>query len=189
VLISTRNKKLVLNLRAPGRITTVIPTARAFDYKGQTLVAVPHEVDEVRILRNLGIEAPSPIAHHYKWSGRYKPFEAQEKTSAFLTLNPKAFVLSDLGTGKTMAALWAYDFLRSTGKANKMLIVSPLSTLERTWADEVFQHFPHLVTAGSFRRGRCCPFEFSLMKSSSRADVKCPATTAPMVRAKTGNYT
>lgn len=97
MLISTRNKKLVLNLRAPGRITTVIPTARAFDYKGQTLVAVPHEVDEVRILRNLGIEAPSPIAHHYKWSGRYKPFEAQEKTSAFLTLNPKAFVLSDLG--------------------------------------------------------------------------------------------
>ena len=147
MLISRQNRKLVLNLKAPGRVTTVIPTARAFDYKGQTLVAVPHDLDEVRILRNLGIDAPSPIAYHYDWSGQYKPFLAQEKTSAFLTLNPKAFVLSDLGTGKTMAALWAYDYLRSIGVASKMLIVSPLSTLERTWADEVFRHFPHLVTA------------------------------------------
>jgi SNF2 family DNA or RNA helicase len=30
---------------------------------------------------------------------------------------------------------------------NKVLIISPLSTLERTWADEVFQHFPHLEYA------------------------------------------
>jgi SNF2 family DNA or RNA helicase len=62
-------------------------------------------------------------------------------------MHPRAFNLSDMGTGKTMATLWAFDYLRSIGQVKKMLVISPLSTLERTWADEVFNHFPHLTTA------------------------------------------
>lgn len=147
MLISEANQKVVLNLSKPERVTGVIPTARAFEYRGQTLVAVPHRLDEVRVLRNLGICAPSPIKHHYRWPGRYQPFHAQRETAEFLTLNPKAFVLNDMGTGKTLASLWAYDYLRVTGKVRRALVISPLSTLERTWADEVFEHFPHLTTA------------------------------------------
>lgn len=146
MLVSAATKKLVLKLRNPARVTTVIPTARVFTYQGQEMVAVPHGLDEVRVLRNMGFsEAPSPIRYHYTYPGRFKPFYAQRATSEFLTLNPKAFVLNDMGTGKTLAALWAWDYLRSQGLANKLLVVSPLSTLERTWADEVFQHFPHLT--------------------------------------------
>lgn len=59
----------------------------------------------------------------------------------------RAFNLSELGTGKSLASLWAYDYLRSIGHFNKVLVISPLSTLERTWADEVFNHFPHLEYA------------------------------------------
>jgi SNF2 family DNA or RNA helicase len=125
----------------------VIPSARTFTFRGRELVAVPHRLDEVRVLRNLGFAAPSPILHHYKWPGRHDPFHAQRKTAEFLTLHQRAFVLNDMGTGKTLAALWAFDYLRRIKKARKMLVIAPLSTLERTWADEVFENFPHLRVA------------------------------------------
>lgn len=143
----TKKKAILLNLKNHEQVQAVIPTAKTFNHKGRKITAVPHNVDAVRVLRNLGIKAPSPIQHYYSWSGTYTPFQAQEHTSAFLTLNPRAFVLNDLGTGKTLATLWAYDYLRSIGVVNKLLVVSPLSTLERVWADEVFTHFPHLTFA------------------------------------------
>lgn len=144
MLVSSAHKKLVLNLRNPARVTTVIPTAKVLQHNGNVLIAVPHKVHETRVLRNLGIKAPSPILHHYNWPGRFKPFDAQRRTAAFLTMHDMAFVLNDMGTGKTLAALWAFDYLRTQGLASKAMVVSPLSTLERTWADEVFMHFPHL---------------------------------------------
>ena len=95
MIVSKATKKLVLNLRNPGRVTMVIPSAKVFQYKGHDLVAVPHRLEEVRVLRNLGFdEAPSPIRYHYDWSGSYKPFHAQLETAEFLTLNPRAFVYS-----------------------------------------------------------------------------------------------
>jgi len=147
MLIHKPTRKIVLNLSDPERVTTVIPTAKPFLFRGKTLVAVPHRQDETKVLRNLGFDVPAPIEHYYEWSGQYAPFKAQLATSSFLTQHPRAFVLNDMGTGKTLATLWAFDYLRSIGKAKKMLIVSPLSTLERTWADEVFMHFPHLTVA------------------------------------------
>jgi SNF2 family DNA or RNA helicase len=145
MLIHTATRKVVLNLREPARVTTVIPTAKTFPYKGSELVAVPHRDDETRVLRNLGFEVPAPVELYYKWPGQYKPFKAQLSTTSFLTTNPHAFVLSDMGTGKTLSALWAFDYLRSIGKARKMLVISPLSTLERTWADEIFANFSSLT--------------------------------------------
>jgi len=147
LIVSTATKKLVLNMRNPGRITRVIPSARMFTFRGRELVAVPHRLDEVRVLRNLGLPAPSPILHHYSWPGRHDPFHAQRKTSEFLTLHNRAFVLNDMGTGKTLAALWAYHYLRKIGKVRRMLVIAPLSTLERTWADEVFENFPDIRVA------------------------------------------
>jgi SNF2 family DNA or RNA helicase len=92
-------------------------------------------------LRKLGYDVPSPILSHYDWCGG-KPFEAQKKTCAMLTMNQRAYVLNGMGTGKTKAALWAWDYLRSNGFANKMLVVAPLSTLKFTWGREVFQTLP-----------------------------------------------
>ena len=107
------------------------------------MVIVPHRLDEVRVLNNLGIKAPSPIMHYYDWSGRFTPFDHQKETAAFLTMNPKGLVLNDIGTGKTQSALWAADYLISTGAIKKVLIISPLSTLERVWGDGIFMGFPH----------------------------------------------
>lgn len=145
MLVHEKSQKIVLNLKDPERVTTVIPTAKIMNYKGNDLVVVPHDLKNTQLLRSMGMPTPSPIEYYYKWPGQYKPFYAQLVTSSFLTTNNHAFVLNDMGTGKTLSCLWAFDYLRSQGIAKKMLIVSPLSTLERTWADEVFMHFPHLT--------------------------------------------
>ena len=147
MLIWKEKKALLLKSREPDRITNVIPSAKQFTVKGVPYVAVPHKLVETRVLRNLGYEPPAPIREYYDWPGRFKPFDAQREAAAFLSMYDRAFNLSELGTGKSLASLWAYDYLRSIGHLNKVLIVSPLSTLERTWADEVFQHFPHLEYA------------------------------------------
>lgn len=147
MLIHKKAKAVVFRLKAPERITTVIPTAKLVTHKGMRLVAVPHRPDETRVLRNLGFEVPDPMPIHYDWpkaSGRYNPFEAQRDTASFLTMHSRAYCLNGMGTGKTNAALWAYDYLHRTKQVNKMLVICPLSTMERTWADSVFQTFPHL---------------------------------------------
>lgn len=97
MLIHQQTKKVVLNLRNPERVTNLIPTAKAFQFKGATLVAVPHRLAETRVLRNMGYEVPSPIRYYYGWSGSNNPFKAQLETCGFLTLNPRAFVLNDMG--------------------------------------------------------------------------------------------
>lgn len=150
MLIHKDKKAVVLKLRNPSRVTTVIPTAVVVDHKGQQLVAVPHRPDETRVLRNLGFEVPDPMPIHYKWpkvSGRHDPFNAQRETASFLAMHSRAYCLNGMGTGKTNSALWAYDYLRRTKQVTKMLVVCPLSTMERTWADSVFQTFPHLDCA------------------------------------------
>lgn len=144
MLVSKKHQKLILRLKDTERVTSLIPKSKVFTHKGKQFVAVQHGIDEVKVLRNMGFNAPSPIKYYYNWPGRFKPFLAQRDTADFLTLNNRAFVLNDIGTGKTLSCLWAFDYLKSKGVANKMLVVSPLSTLERTWADECWQHFPHL---------------------------------------------
>jgi len=140
---------ILLNLRNPGKILKLLPTSKQVSYKGKQVVAIPHRLDETRVLNNMGVAAPSPMLTKYGWPrsvGKIPtPFKAQELTAGFLSLNPRAFVLNGLGTGKSMASLWAYDYLRSKGVANKLLVVCPLSTMERTWADELFYHMPHLT--------------------------------------------
>jgi len=120
----------------------------------------------------MGLAVPSPILHDYDWprSRQIKnPFDAQKQTASFLTLNPRSFVLNDLGTGKTLACLWAFDYLRKLGQANKLLITCPLSTMERVWADELFMNFQHLryiTLHHSNKQGR-----LKLLEKHKEADV------------------
>lgn len=147
MLVWTRKQKLLLKLKEPSKILNVISSAETIKLKDDPYVAVPHKLEETKVLRNMGFNAPAPIRYHYEWPGRFQPFDAQREAASFLSMYDRAFNLSELGTGKSLASLWAYDYLRSIGKYNKVLIISPLSTLERTWADELFNHFPHLTYA------------------------------------------
>jgi SNF2 family DNA or RNA helicase len=144
MIIRKDKRALILKLRNPSRVTTVVPTAKLVTHEGETLVAVPHRPDEVKVLRNLGFNPPDPMEYYYKWPGRFKPFAAQIETANFLSMHDRAFCLNSMGLGKTVTSLWAYDFMRDCKMVKKALIVCPLSTMERTWADEIFKAFPHL---------------------------------------------
>lgn len=143
-LILHEKQSVLLKLKQPARVTAVIPTAQLIEHEGQFLVSVPHRPDECRVLRALGHETPDPMKLYYQWPGRFKPFKAQEETANFLAMHNRAFCLNSMGLGKTVTALWAYDYLRSVGIVKRLLVVCPLSTMERTWADEAFTSFTHL---------------------------------------------
>lgn len=143
MIVVEQAKALALNLTHPNKVLDTIPTAKVLNFKGKDIVVAPHRLDEVKVLRNLGIPAPSPILHYYDWVGRFTPYDHQKMTAAFLTMNHRALVLNEIGTGKTQSALWAADYLMKIGAVKKCLIISPLSTLERVWGDGIFMGFPH----------------------------------------------
>lgn len=80
----------------------------------------------------------------YTWPMKNKehtPYSHQKETTIFLIRNKRSFVLNDLGTGKTVSALWACDFLLINQKIKKVLVSSPLSTLKSVWGNEIFFNF------------------------------------------------
>jgi SNF2 family DNA or RNA helicase len=109
-------------------------------------LVIPHTVETTKLARNLGHRVPAPILSQYDWAGG-SPFLAQEITAALMTMNPRAFILSEIGTGKTRASLFAIDWLLREGIIKSALIAAPLSTLSQVWDREIFQYFPHLTTA------------------------------------------
>jgi len=139
------HRKIVLPYRAD--IENILGSAATrFKTNGALWLAVPHEETTVKLLRNFGLNPAAPIQYYYDWAGG-TPFDSQRVTSDLLTTNSRAYVLSEMGVGKTRAALYAYDWLRSIGKAQRLLVVAPLSTLTKVWEDEIFRYFSHLTTA------------------------------------------
>ena len=125
------------------------------------LIGMPHDLDTVIRLSAAGIPAPSPIEHYYAWPRERtlvpQPFRHQRATAGFMLTNPHCYVLNDIGTGKTLSALWAADYLIEVGAGKRACIIAPLSTLERVWGDAAFVHFRHrsfAVLHGSAERRR-----------------------------------
>jgi len=106
-------------------------------------IVLPHTHEVVRLARNLGLKAPAPIMARYDWAGGV-PWKTQKITAAMLTMNRRAYVLSEMGTGKTRSTLYALDFLLQEGVIGACLVVAPLSTLTTVWYREVFRYFNHL---------------------------------------------
>jgi len=93
-------------------------------------------------LRDMGVAVhPHLYDTDYDFSGG-QPFDTQRHTVEHLTENPRAYVLNSMGTGKTKAGLWAYDFLRRVKAVNRMLVVCPLSGMQFTWGREIFRTVP-----------------------------------------------
>jgi SNF2 family DNA or RNA helicase len=127
-------------------LSNLVPSARSFEHPDHgRMLLIPHTRDTTRLARNLGYVTPAPILTQYDWAGD-TPFATQKTTAALLTMQSRAFVLSEMGTGKTRAALHAVNFLMLNGDAKKILIIAPLSTLTYVWDREIFQYFGHLST-------------------------------------------
>ncbi len=144
IQVYPQTKQVVLPYRAD--VETILRSAaQRFEHGGAWYLAVQHSVQAVRLLRNLGLTVPSPALSYYDFNGG-NPFESQKATVDMCTISRRAYVLSEMGVGKTRAVLWAYDYLRREGLANKLLVVAPLSTLTTVWENEVFENFSHLRT-------------------------------------------
>jgi SNF2 family DNA or RNA helicase len=133
-------KALLLKLRNPNRVTSVIPKSKVVEANG---VLVNWGIDEALTLSKLNITVPSPINSRYSWTGKYAPFDHQKKTAAFLTMHPRAFCFNEQGTGKTASAIWAADFLMKQGKIKRALVICPLSIMDSAWRDDFFTFAPH----------------------------------------------
>jgi len=135
------NKALLLTLRHPQRVTTVIPKSKELP---NNKVLVKWGLDEAKVLRNLKIRGiPSPILGTYDWPGQYKPFDHQKATSAFLTLNQRAFCFNEQGTGKTGSVIWAADYLLKQRRIKRVLVICPLSIMDSAWRADLFKLAMH----------------------------------------------
>lgn len=117
------------------QIHTLFPNAPVVDNN----IILPHGVRETFILRRHGVQVEAPVVSQYAYTGTRPPFDVQKTTVEMLTMNPRAYVLSGMGVGKTACPLWAFDFLKRNGLAKKMLVVAPLSTLHFVWMREIFE--------------------------------------------------
>ena len=134
------NKALLLRLKNPKKVTTVIPHSKELP---DNRVVVKWGVNETHALKSLNINAPSPIQGRYDWPGQYKPFEHQRVTASFLTMNKRSFCFNEQGTGKTASAIWAADFLMKQGLVNRVLVICPLSIMDSAWKADLFSFAMH----------------------------------------------
>ena len=141
------DKALLLHLRDPSRVTSVIPKSKDL---GDNKVLVNWGLQEAVRLNALDIKAPSPIEKLYQWTGKYKPFKHQITTAAFFTLNKKAFCFNEQGTGKTASAIWASDYLLKHKIIKRVLVICPLSIMDIAWRDDLFTFATHRTVSVAY---------------------------------------
>jgi SNF2 family DNA or RNA helicase len=139
------DKALLLKVKEPTRITTIIPKSKVLD-TGEVLVN--WGLEEAQVLKNLRIRGvPSPIESKYEWTGMYKPFAHQITTASFLTLHRRAFCFNEQGTGKTGSVIWAADYLMKIGAIKRVLVLCPLSIMQSAWENDLFRFAMHRTCA------------------------------------------
>jgi len=134
------NQQVALKLRDPNVVLTLIPHAVQ---EGANIVIVPHGIEETKILRNLGVQVPPPTAPNYHWPAPYPPPNHHPEAPGSLTPPHTPLVLLDMGLGKSIAALWAADYLMKQNLLRRVLIMSTLSCLNPTWEREIFRNMMH----------------------------------------------
>ena len=137
---------MIVNTKRPQLILDKIPKSKiikAYD-NGVSQVIVNWGLDEVITLSDMKVKnPPSPISRDYSWPGIHKPFDHQRTTAQFLSAHRRAYCLSEAGTGKTSAVIWAADYLMNQGKIKRMLVVCPLSIMQAAWQADFFKTAMH----------------------------------------------
>lgn len=129
--------------------TGLLPEAavEGIDYAYMPMDDVPflifrHDAATVDALRSRGMVVPS-VEEGFGYRGVFAPMQHQRETVKFFTDNKRCYCANGLGTGKTLAALWAAECLKDTGDVRRVLIVAPNTILEKVWGLEFFRTAPH----------------------------------------------
>lgn len=139
---------MVLPFEGQAKVLPRIVPHKRVSHGGKDWLILNHDLHTARVMAKLGLKTVPPIVTDKSaWKGRYSPYKHQVETSAFLTLYDRAFVLSTMGTGKSMAAIWAAEYLRKQGEAKSVLVVAPLSTIKSVWRSELLTADPSLKVA------------------------------------------
>lgn len=138
----TERNILVYKTQEPERLVQYVPDAKQIN---GSFVSVPRNLYNSQLLRWLNYPVV-PIMDHYSFPHGpdiEHPTQAQKLMANFCVLHPKCFNLSDMGTMKTLATLWAADWLMDQYEKGtcRAIIVAPLSILQRVWGDAIFKNF------------------------------------------------
>jgi len=68
-------------------------------------------------------------------------YKHQQETADFITKNPRAFVTSEPGTGKSRSVIEAF----ANSKTGHMLVICPKSIMEAAWGDDIKKFNPELT--------------------------------------------
>ena len=98
------------------------------------------------MLRSSGLDAPS-YEECCKYMGIYKPMRHQIETVRFFLDHRRCYCANGLGTGKTLTAIFAAEFLRKAGAIRRILVVAPKSALRNAWEKTLFQTDPSIKYA------------------------------------------
>lgn len=109
---------------------------------GRPVVVVRHDYQTWRGLRARGMLVPSPLSR-YHWPGQFTPMSHQRETAEHFITYDRCFCLDPMGSGKTLAAIWAADYLQTVRAIRRVLVVAPLSITQHVWERELFVTLPH----------------------------------------------
>lgn len=119
---------------------------QTFTVKDVPVTVYRHDYQTWRAITREYPDAPSPIIY-YGWPGRFEPRQHQLETIDFFVRYDKCFCLDDLGTGKTLSAIWAAEFLMTNNEVRRVLVIAPLSITRHVWLRELELTLPHRTAA------------------------------------------
>jgi SNF2 family DNA or RNA helicase len=132
---------LVYRTKEPERITRHVAEAKRVNGE---IVAVPNNLYNCQLLRWLDLPIVPPMVD-YDWpcAPGIKPLDHQKLMANFMVSHPRCFNLSDMGTMKTLATLWAADWLMNQYPKGecRALIIAPLSILQSVWGQAIARNF------------------------------------------------
>ena len=136
------------------------------------LVVVPDSAATRDALDDLGIQpALQPDLPDYSWPGDLPPMRHQRMTAAFLVTHQRAAVLNEIGTGKTLSALWAWHYLYERKRCGKLLVLTTKSTLHSAWGDTIFRHLSRADVRGQVLYASSMDRRRKLMREGADVEV------------------
>jgi hypothetical protein len=142
MFVHAASQSVLLKVPDPLMIRDLLPKSRLIDHADYN-IAFQHTLAATKVMRNIGFDVPAPILSQYHFPGKYTPYEHQKKMAEFCTIHRRCYNLSEPGTCKTAATLWAADYLMNAGLVRKVLICCPLSVVETTWMHDLFDTLMH----------------------------------------------
>lgn len=150
IVVFDEQGQMVVQLTDPVHIAKAkqLAFARVDVVNGATMAMLPWHEDACMMLQNIGVDAtlaaPFWKAQHHQVEGKYKPMIHQLYTAAFMTLNPRSYILSDPRTGKTGSIILGLDYMQKRGIiTGGVLIITTVTTMPSVWAGSLKQTLPN----------------------------------------------